>query len=51
MSSTAVASVYGTRKHSQKVAHFGSLGWIQAPFTSSCAAVQYETGTKVFQRP
>jgi hypothetical protein len=33
----------------QKVAQFGSLGWIpifQPPFNSTCAALQYETETK-----
>ncbi len=53
MSSVATASVYATRKRSQKVARFGFLGWIpmiQPPFNSSCAALQYETGTKVFYR-
>jgi hypothetical protein len=37
----------------QKVVRFGSLGWIpmiQPPFNSSCAALQYETGTKFFHR-
>ena len=37
----------------QKVARFGSLGqipMIQAPFNSSCVALQYETGTKFFHR-
>ena len=32
-----------------KVVHFGSPGWIpmiQAPFNSSCVALQYKTGTK-----
>ena len=37
----------------QKVARFGSLGWIpmiQVPFNSSCVALQYKTGTKFFHR-
>jgi hypothetical protein len=34
----------------QKVGQIGTLGWIptiQPPFNSSCAAVQYETGTNL----
>ena len=37
----------------QKVVRFGSPGWIpiiQAPFNSSCVALQYKTGTKFFHR-
>ena len=37
----------------QKVVYFGFLGWIpmiQAPFNSSYAALQYETGIKFFHR-
>ena len=51
MSSTASAFVHATRKHSKKVVRFGSPGWIpmiQAPFHSSCVALQYKTGTKFF---
>jgi hypothetical protein len=39
-----------TRK---KWGQIGSLGWIpmiQSPFYSSCAALQYETGTKFFHQ-
>ena len=53
MSSAASAFVHATRKRSQKVVRFGSPGWIpmiQAPFNSSCVALQYETGTKFFHR-
>ena len=53
MSSVAITSVHATHKCSQKVVHFGSLGWItmiQAPFNSSCVALQYETGTKLLHR-
>ena len=54
MSSVAIAFVHAVCKRSQKclaqkVVHFGSLGsisMIQVPFNSSCAALQYETGTK-----
>ena len=41
------------KRLAQKVGHLGSLGWIpmiQAPFHSSCVALQYETGTKFFHR-
>ena len=51
MNSAATAFVHATLKRSQKVAHFGSLGWIpmiQVPFCSSCIALQYKTGTKFF---
>ena len=56
MSSAAIASVHAIHKLSQKcltqkVVHFGSLGWIpmiQVPFNSSCVALQYEIGTKFF---
>ena len=37
----------------QKVARFGSLGWIpiiRVAFNSSCVALQYKTGTKFFHR-
>ena len=50
MSSTASAH---KKCLAQKVARFGSLGWIpiiQTPFNSSCAALQYETGMKFFHR-
>ena len=55
MSSAATAFVHATLKKclAQKVAHFGSLGWIpmiQVPFHSSCVALQYKTGTKFFHR-
>ena len=58
MSSAATAFVHATLKRSQKclaqkVARFGSLGWIpmiQVPFNSSCTALQYKTGTKFFHR-
>ena len=58
MSSAASAFVHATRKRSQKclaqkVVRFGSPGWIpmiQAPFNSSCVALQYKTGTKFFHR-
>ena len=53
MSSAATAFVHATLKHSQKVARFGSLGWIpmiQVPFHSSCIALQYKTGMKFFHR-
>ena len=51
MSSVVTAFVHATRKSSQKVPHAkvvrsGSPGWIpmtQAPFSSSCIAVQYDT--------
>ena len=51
MSSTATAFVHATLKRSQKVARFGSLGYIpmiQVPFNSSCVALQYKTGMKFF---
>ena len=56
MSSAAIAFVHAVCKRSQKclaqkVARFGSLGWIpmiQVPFNSSCVALQYETGTTFF---
>ena len=58
MSSAATAFVHDTRKHSQKVhlqkvARFGSLGWIpmiQVLLNSSCTALQYKTGTNFFNR-
>ena len=53
MSSAATAFMHATLKRSQKVARFGSLGWIpmiQASFNSSCTALQYKTGTKFFHR-
>ena len=58
MSSAAIAFVHAVCKRSQKclaqkVVRFGSLGWIpiiQVPFDSSCVALQYETGTKIFHR-
>jgi hypothetical protein len=56
MSSAASVFVHATRKRSQKVprakvVRFGSPGWIpmiQPSFNSSCAALQYEIGTKFF---
>ena len=54
MSSAASAFVHATRKRSQKVPRAksgGSPGWIpmiQAPFNSSCVALQYKTRTKFF---
>ena len=56
MSSAVITSVHAVCKCSQKclaqeVVRFGSLGWnsmIQVPFNSSCIALQYETGMKVF---
>ena len=58
MSSVANSFMHAIRKRSkkclaQKVVRFGSPGWIpmiQAPFNSSCVALQYETGTKIFHR-
>ena len=53
MSSAATAFVHATLKRSQKVARFGSLGWIpmiQVPFHSYCVALQYKTKTKFFHR-
>ena len=53
MSSAVTTFVHATLKRSQKVARFGSLGWIpmiQVPFHSSCVALQYETRTKFFRR-
>ena len=54
MSSAVSIFVHAIRKRlkkclMQKVAHFGSPGWIpmiQIPFSSSCVALQYETGTR-----
>ena len=56
MSSAVNVFVHAIRKRSkkcltQKVAHFGSPGWIpmiQVPFSSSCVALQYEPRTKFF---
>ena len=48
MSSAAIAFVHATLKRSQKVARFGSLGWIpmiQVPFHSSCVALQLQNGS------
>ena len=53
MSSAATAFMHATLKRSQKVARFGSPGWIpmiQASFNCSCTALQYKTGTKFFHR-
>jgi hypothetical protein len=58
MSSAASTFVHATRQHSQevpraKVVRFGSPGWIpmiQAPFNSSCAALECGTGTKFVYR-
>ena len=58
MSSAVNVFVHAIRKRSkkcltQKVGRFGSPGWIpmiQPPFSRSCVALQYETGTKNFHR-
>ena len=58
MSSAVNVFVHAIRTHSkkclaQKVARFGSLGWIpmiQAPLDSSRVVLQYETGNKFFHR-
>ena len=58
MGSAVNVFVHAIRKRSkkclaQKVVRFGSPGWIpmiQAPFCSSCVALQYEPGTKFFHR-
>ena len=59
MSSAVNVFVHAIRKRSQKVprvkkiVRFGSLGpipMIPPPFCSSCVALQYETGTKLFHR-
>ena len=58
MSSAVNVFVHAIRMRSkkyltQKVAHFGSPRWIpmiQVPFSSSCVALQYETGMKFFHR-
>ena len=51
MNSVATAFVHATLKCSQKVPRaksgmFWLIPMIQAPFNSSCTALQYETGTK-----
>ena len=48
MSSAAIALVKITRKCSQKVAHFGSLGWIPMIQGLFIMALQYyETGMEL----